>query len=200
MAQRSAIEKADQVAHRFFLKFALIVDNARETVEPLAHESATARNDKWFNIETPDSEKYSEQLRAYRYISKLQSPPPPFEIQVLLTIPELRNNQVLVFNVSPTSRVRMDPTISHIVLESWQLEFTPSSVGDDIRLAAVYKQGITLYRSLFSLLRVLPAWRLCQKLRRRRTKHGLIPNGSLGIEIRVRTDTGVLRIGEYFSL
>ncbi|TDL18652.1 hypothetical protein BD410DRAFT_728253 [Rickenella mellea] len=206
----SATQKADQIAHHFFSKFALIVDNARAPVEP--RDSATAKIDKWFNIETPDSEKYKDHLRAYRSISTLSSPPPPFELQVLLTIPELTNNQVLVLHDPPASRVRVDPTPSHILLESWQLEFAPSpawyssgtNTSGEVTLSAVYKHGICLYRSLFALLRVLPTWRLYQRLRRRGAGLGPTRNGALGIEMRIgplSTDTDgshILGFGEHF--
>lgn len=118
----------------------------------------------------------------------MSSLPPQFELQVLLAVPELSNNQVLCLGEPLTSRIRVDPTPTHILLESWILTFVPSSgqyqsrANDrgDVTLSTVYKHGISLFRSLFTLLRVLPAWQFRKRMRRR-------PNssGGLGIEIRV---------------
>jgi autophagy-related protein 13 len=105
---------------------------------------------------------------------------PPLEIQVLLSIPDLTltPNQVLV-SISPdSSRIRIEPTPRYILLESWVLAFSSSSFdgssasssadsSGEVSLPTIYKHGIPLFRSLYSLLRVLPAWRMFKRLRRR---------------------------------
>jgi autophagy-related protein 13 len=147
-------------------------------------------------------------LRIYRSVSS--TPPPPFELQVLLSVPELTSNQVLVYQAPDSSRVRIEPTPRHILLETWLLVFSPtpsspssssrqqqqyrygevdssastSSSSGEVAPSTIYKHCITLFRSLFSLLRILPAWRLHKRLRRR--TGGGNRNGSLGIRLRVR--------------
>lgn len=246
-----AKQKADQIAHRFFAKFALVVENARNLSIP-----PSTKVDKWvsratrpslsrdlltrplaqFNLETPDSDTYKDHLRVYRALSTLDGPPPPLELQVLLTVPELTNNQVLVqHDPAPhASRVRVDPAPTHILLESWALAFVPlppppsstssssgastsSSSADsplegpgaqarpgaaaDVTPATVYKHAIAVFRSLYTLLRVLPAWRLVKRLQRRAGGAGR--NGQLGIALRVAgehappaVDLRVLGFGE----
>ena len=147
-------------------------------------------------------------MRIYRSVS---STPPPFELQVLLSVPELTSNQVLVYQAPDSSRVRIEPTPRHILLETWLLVFSPtpsspsspssrqqqysygevdssastsSSTSAEVAPSTIYKHCITLFRSLFSLLRILPAWRLYKRLRRR--TGGGNRNGSLGIRLRVR--------------
>lgn len=131
--------------------------------------------------------------------------PLPFELQVLLSVPDLSANQVLVCRGADSSRLRIEPTPKFILLESWSVQFSPrrggSGVGDsaDLGLSTVYKHGIGLFRSIYTLLRVLPTWKLHRRLRPR------VPvppnrNANLNIELRVRSgrdqDGGVLGFGK----
>lgn len=147
-----------------------------------------------FNLETPDSDLFSREARElYRNISQAPSPGPlPFEIQVVLSVPELANNQVLVCLPPDSSRVRIEPTPKYIVLESWTLECTPHRVcfneqfasNPDIALPIIYKHGIVLFRSVYSMLRILPAWKFYKRLRRKAA--GMNRNGNLGIQLRIK--------------
>ncbi|KIJ49265.1 hypothetical protein M422DRAFT_161655, partial [Sphaerobolus stellatus SS14] len=152
------LPKADQIAHKFFNKVALLVNHARTT--PLQPQPKV---EKWFNLETPDAEQFREDLRPYRSLASSAHAVPPLELQVLLSVPELMTNQVLVLSDASASRVRIDPTPSHVLLETWVVVFNPGSSSDqtqqEIGLASVYKQSISIFRSLFTLLRTLPAWK-----------------------------------------
>lgn len=186
------IQKADQIAHRFYTKLCLVVSNARATSE-LRSQSKV---DKWFNLETPDSDLFKDHLRTYKAVSTAPALP-PFELQVLLSVPELTTNQVLVHLAHDSSRLRVDPTPRHIVLENWLLNFTPSfqeahgdSDADSVAPSTIYKHGIPLFRSIYSLLRILPSWKLYKKLRRRTSN--AYRNGNLSIHLRVKgLDDGV---------
>jgi autophagy-related protein 13 len=59
-----------------------------------------------------------------------------------------------------------------------------SSTTPEVAPSTIYKHGITLFRSLFSLLRILPTWKLYKRLRRR--TGGGNRNANLGIRLRVR--------------
>ncbi|KAG6819253.1 hypothetical protein H0H93_013727 [Arthromyces matolae] len=123
-----------------------------------------------------DSDLFTKEDRE-RYKSISSSPPPPLEIQVLLSVPELTNNQVLVHLPPESSRVRIHPTPRFVLLETFVLDFVPGPPVD-VPLPTIYKHGIPLFRSLYTLLRVLPAWKLHKRLRRRAT-------ASLGITLRL---------------
>ncbi|KAI0826570.1 autophagy-related protein 13-domain-containing protein [Trametes gibbosa] len=178
-------QRADQIAHKLYSKLVLVVNYARATLEP----SPDARLDKWFNLETPDPDLFKEYTRIYRSITS--SPNVPlFQLQVLLCVPELATNQVLVYLAPDSSRVRIDPTPRYIVLESWNIEFTPnharfndSDDRTDVAPATMYKHGIPLFRSIFTLLRVLPAWKLARRLRRR------VGGSRSGFSIQLRVDS-----------
>lgn len=138
-----------------------------------------------FNLETPDPEAFKEHTRIYRSISSAPTVP-LFQVQVLLCIPELASNQVLVYLAPDSSRVRIDPTPRYIVLESWNLEYAPFPRNQphtlDVAPSTMYKHGIPLFRSIFTLLRVLPAWKLARRLRRR---VGGNRGGNFSIQLRV---------------
>ncbi|KAI0635214.1 autophagy-related protein 13-domain-containing protein [Trametes polyzona] len=191
-------QRADQIAHRLYSKLALVVNHARATIEP----PPNAKIDKWFNLETPDPELFKEHTRIYRSISTTQ-PVPHFQLQVLLCIPELATNQVLVYVAPDSSRVRIDPIPRYIVLETWALEFVPnharpqdSDDRTDVAPSTMYKHGIPLFRTIFTLLRVLPAWKLARRLRRR---VGGGRNGNFSIRLRVDGVDGSIRPDEIMS-
>jgi autophagy-related protein 13 len=185
-----------------------------------------------FNLETPDSELLTKEMREkYKTVSTSPHGPPALEVQVLLSVPELANNQVLVYtpDTKPTSRIRHEPARSHILLESWSLQLTPqdhspaastattplpststattpsagynpgsastSSLISDVAPPVIYKHGIVLFRSVYALLRILPAWRLHKKLKRR--------IGGLGMCVRVRgfypQETSMLAFSAFFN-
>ncbi|KAE9399269.1 hypothetical protein BT96DRAFT_939518 [Gymnopus androsaceus JB14] len=176
--------KADQIAFHFYTKLFYVVNDARNTASVA---SSNGRVDKWFNLETPDSDLWSKEAREpYKTISAPRLPP-PLEIQVLLTIPDtMTSNQALVYIAPDSSRVRVEPTPKHVLLESWVLAFSPrdhrpSSSDADVALSTIYKHGIPLFRSLYSLLRILPTWKLAKRLRR---------SGGLAVQVRVRGDIG----------
>ncbi|KAL5521052.1 hypothetical protein ACEPAG_8974 [Sanghuangporus baumii] len=192
MSQDStAQQKADQIAHRFFSKFVSVIDSARSV---LSEPREDAKVDKWFNIETTDSDLSREHTRLYRSISQLRVPPPPLELWVLLTVPELTDKQVLVQHPPNSSRQRVEPTPSHVLLERWTLAFVMSNSGSpsssqmstgEVTLATVYKHIMSVIRSLYTLLHVLPVWRICKRLRRRPGQGAR--NGQLGLMLRVRS-------------
>ncbi|KAI0777721.1 autophagy-related protein 13-domain-containing protein [Trametes elegans] len=191
-------QRADQIAHRLYSKLVLVVNHARATIEP----PPSAKVDKWFNLETPDPELFKEHTRIYRSISSAPSVP-LFQLQVLLCVPELATNQVLVYVAPDSSRVRIDPIPRHIVLESWNLEFSPNRPGShgaddrvDVAPSTIYKHGIPLFRSIFTLLRVLPAWKLARRLRRR---VGGARNGNFSIQLRVDGVDGSIRTDDVLS-
>lgn len=215
-------QKADQIAYRFYTKLALVVHHARATSEP----NPQAKADKWvrysrlfkqchssadlapqFNLETPDTDVFKESTRIYRSLSStvLSS---TFQLQVLLAVPELTPNQVLAHIEPDSSRVPIDPTPKFILLETWTLVFEPhqsqSHLGQlqersDVAPPTIYKHGISLFRSIFTLLRILPTWKLARRGGRLRGMN----NGNFSIQVRVEqrggNEDGILRFGERYT-
>ena len=153
-----------------------------------------------FNLETPDADVFREHTRIYRSISSSLSPP-TFQLQVLLCIPELTPNQVLAYVAPDSSRAPVDPTPKYILLESWTIDFAPHQVQyqygeerSDVAPPTIYKHGISLFRSIYTLLRILPAWKLARRQRRP-------AGGNFSIVVRIEGGdlgalNGVLGFGE----
>ena len=173
-------QRADQIVYHFYTKLVLVVHDARLPQEP----NGPAKIDKWvsvstlsghsvlirvqFNLEIPESSLFKDNIRLYRTVSSAQSTP-PFELQVLLAVPELNNNQVLVHVAPDSSRVRVDPPPRFILLETWAVNFASDGPqhSADVAPSTIYKRGIALFRSVYALLRILPTWKSHSPFRRR---------------------------------
>lgn len=196
----SSAQKADQIASRFFIKFLLILVSSRSTA--IEHGPRSTKVDKWFNLETPDTDIHRDHMRLFRAISSM-STPPTLVIHIVLTIPELGSNKALVALGPSDQRVKIEPTPRGILLETWTLSATQlagvsagsslsSSDPGELSLAAVYKHAISLFRSLYTLCRQLPAARLYQQYRQRAGVTHPSPSSSFGIDLRLQLDQGVL--------
>lgn len=141
---------------------------------------------------------FKEHTRIYRSISSL-STPSSFQLQVLLCVPELTATQILAYLSPDSSRLPIDPTPRYILLESWAIDFLPSNTAggggggrggqddrSDVAPPTMYKHSISLFRSVYTLLRILPAWKLARRARR----PGGTRNGNFTIQIRVESDEG----------
>ncbi|KAK2467744.1 hypothetical protein APHAL10511_000039 [Amanita phalloides] len=230
-------QKSDQIALHVYTKLFHVVYQARSgetgergsTVErgvergdrgaEGAERPAKAKTDRWFNLETPDSDLFPRELReVYKALSAtFPRAPPQLYIHVLLAVPEPGShssgtNNVLVALAQSNSRsgggarIRIEPTPRYVLLETWAMTFVPSphplphphshspaaAQGDAVALPTIYKHGIPLFRSLYTLLRILPVWKLYKRLRRRTTG----PSSSqLSIQLHVTDRDEVAGVG-----
>ncbi|KAK7014336.1 autophagy-related protein 13-domain-containing protein [Favolaschia claudopus] len=156
--------RTDEIAFHIYTKAFQLIYAARASDQgpPLG------KIDKWFNLETPVAAPLSFQssdFQAYRSVSSVRRPE-PLTIQVFLAIP---SSGTLV-HVPTNARICSDYRL--VLLEEWRLEYpTPGSwtrVRSDDQVppepATIYKAAISLFRSVFSLLRILPAWRTTQEI------------------------------------
>ncbi len=122
-----------------------------------------------------------EWRRPDLYVEK----PPPLVIEVALDTSHLRQDQALLYedengqtrevpagSTSPSSpgASRSSRRYRDIVLERWTIELGDSEgySSKDLSepLPTVYKKGIVAFRTLYSQLRMLPAWKLYRQLSR----------------------------------
>ncbi|KAF7330663.1 Autophagy-related protein 13 [Mycena sanguinolenta] len=198
--------KADQIAFHIYTKLFHVLYAARASeLGPVQ-----AKTDKWFNLETavaPPASTPTAELDAYRALSTTP-PARALVIQVLLVVPPPGGGTALVHKPSGT---RIEPEPRFVLLEEWVLAFTPSassasssvassntsrsSSTDDedteVLPATIYKNAIPLFRALFALLRILPAWRVVRKLTGRRPGTGGVQGvgagaGKRGLKVVVR--------------
>ena len=129
-------------------------------------------------------------------------------LDIILDTVGMTPNQVLVLSDQRGRRVRVDSSPSppsstaspssgvrspritrpNVVLERWTLSLVPPfHAPQPPELPSVYKQAIVLFRTLFTLVRALPAWGLYRRLARRRAGVG---GAGLQIGCRMRMSTG----------
>lgn len=127
-----------------------------------------------FNIETADTDTFREELRLWKSIDISNAAfyqIPPLTIEVVLLTRDLTANQTLVLLGKNGQRwdvglggLRKKLTSGEIVLERWSIEWQVPHKKESPELPVAYKKSIVVFRSLFSLARLLPAWRLRKKL------------------------------------
>lgn len=131
-------------------------------------------------------------------------------LDIVLDTADLTPNQVLVLSTPTCQRIRVDghpsgiasPRVqrTNVVLERWTLQLVPPFPAVPPELPSVYKQAIILFRSLYTLVRALPAWGLHRRLVRRRAGGnggGLRIIGRMGMGEGREGEMGVeARIGE----
>ncbi|WVW80977.1 hypothetical protein I302_102968 [Kwoniella bestiolae CBS 10118] len=159
-------------------------------------KSGEKKKDKWFNLILPEVDLYKSDLQIYRSISTYQpytesgntpSPSsctiPPLLIAFILDTSDIPNGQALLWNRSGT-RIPIDVGLagkgkgkgkekenkSGIILERWtfraQLPPSESTSASQLAPHTAYRLGIIHFRAVFSLIRLLPAYRLFRRLRR----------------------------------
>ncbi|KAJ6541187.1 autophagy-related protein 13-domain-containing protein [Mycena vulgaris] len=180
--------KADQIAFHIYTKLFHLLHTARASDQGVQ----TGKTDKWFNLETPLGPPTPE-LDVYRTLSSAYAPAPrPMTVQVLLAVPPPGGGTVLVH---AASRTRVEPSPRFVLLEEWILAFaapassaasssssastksdtsgsTSTEEDGDVAPPTIYKNAIPLFRALYALLRILPAWRAGRKLAGRRANGG----------------------------
>ena len=141
-----------------------------------------------FCLESPKSDLFQDDLVRFKSLSSSAPVVDMFELQVVLRVPKLQEGSTLVYRLpeSPGSYAAVTDPSDVIPLESWMISF--SEYGDrgyqGYGASGAYKQGISIFRVAYTLLRWLPAWKFRNGIRRR-TSFGV--SGVLGIELRVRT-------------
>ncbi|KAJ3567802.1 hypothetical protein NP233_g6128 [Leucocoprinus birnbaumii] len=191
MMEAEQQQKTDQIAYHFYTKLFSLVHDARVTAD-----SHTLRHDKWFNLESPDSDLFTKDARdLYKSITRHR--PPPFELEVVLCIPELSPNQAVVYlppSSNSTTRRPLEPTPELIVLEVWSVSLSGGE-NAGVTPPPIYKHGMALFRSIYTLLRTLPSWGLYKRIRRRipaRAMASASGAGALSISVRLRPPRGEL--------
>ncbi|KAK8850453.1 hypothetical protein IAR55_004371 [Kwoniella newhampshirensis] len=156
--------------------------------------SVEQKKDKWFNLSLPETDLHKSDLQIYRSISSYQpysqpepspSDPcaiPPLLVAFILDTSDIPNGQALLWNrnggkvaldtalLSAKGKGKEKESRSGIVLERWTLraQSPPSDAPSSSQLAphTAYRLGIVHFRALYSLIRLLPAYRLFRRLRR----------------------------------
>ncbi|KND02920.1 uncharacterized protein SPPG_02001 [Spizellomyces punctatus DAOM BR117] len=187
--------RAEQIIQNVYSKVAQVIVQARATEHARRSLSSGRKLNKWFNLETLDIESLKEELKYWRAHAITSPQPPPLIIDIFLDLSALTASQVLMLRDELTQRRQrighehlqaVDPSTGisgrhkSVLLESWQLTLSHPIASQAPELPVVYKKSVALFRSLYSYVRLLPAYRLYRKLRRQK-------DGNLGIGYRLST-------------
>ncbi|APA15540.1 hypothetical protein sscle_15g103100 [Sclerotinia sclerotiorum 1980 UF-70] len=201
---REAVKKMDQIIQNFHTKAAIIVLGARVGLPVVFTKEGTKKVNKWFQIETDDTDAYRDELHTWRMCGGFQNRPPPLIIETYLDTSHLTSSQRLVIVDDLGKRWDALDALSNscgsndgrseVILERWKIELRdipgeqPYDFGST--LPTIYKKCIVFFRSLYSTAKLVPAWKFKKSL----GKNGS-PTNSLIINCRITTgDTQPRRI------
>ncbi|EKG12816.1 Autophagy-related protein 13 [Macrophomina phaseolina MS6] len=188
-------KKLNQVIMQFFKKATLTVLSARSQLPKAFSARGELRQSKWFSLLLDETDVYNEDLRDWTAADLVNSPPPPLCIEIYLDTKDLADGEALavvdehgkLWDVSealsgsapmttrPSSRSGRP---SQVVLERWTIEVTENQKMDpdaSRMLPLVYKNGIPLFRSLYTYTRFLPAWKYYRHIAKQPASHPSLP-------------------------
>ena len=148
-----------------------------------------------------------DDLQEWKRPNLYEDRPPPMVIEFYLDTVQLAQNESLVIVDEYGKRTEVAEALStsadssprptkhgtkacEVVLERWTVElgnpegYTSAELNDP--LPNVYKKGVVLFRSLYTFLRYLPAWKLHRRLGRHAGSHH-----ALKLKFRIRQGRGL---------
>ncbi|KAI7868435.1 autophagy-related protein 13-domain-containing protein [Spinellus fusiger] len=168
--------KLEHIIQNFYTKTAQVIVQARIDVESSHKEKKNSHGrkiNKWFNVVTEDIESLREELKHWRRLSVRygEEEPPPMVLDLYLDTSEIRRGQVLVAVDDNLQRHRVDlgmhgsQEVHRILVETWVLTLNHPLPDTPVDLPNLYKRSIIFFRSLHSLVRLLPGHSLQQRLK-----------------------------------
>ncbi|RKF78308.1 Autophagy-related protein 13 [Golovinomyces cichoracearum] len=195
---KDALKKLDQIIQNFHTKAAILVLQSRVSLPPIITQEGTKKINKWFQIETDDTNSFRQELSVWRHCGGYSDRPPPLIIETYIDFSGLTNSQRLVIeddsgkiwdahkaiNIYDEGDTLSSRRKREIILERWrfQLRDLPREAVYDFgsTLPTVYKKFIVFFRSLFATTKFVPAGRLVRNLAK-----NVFTGGSLKINCRV---------------
>lgn len=158
--------KLEQIIQNFYTKTAQIIIQSRVSSEGLKYAASGEKRklNKWFNIATHDCENLREELKFWKSFVKNgqeeQAPPLIIDIYLETTEPELlqEGDDARGWN-------KLNLGVQRILIESWTLSLNHPLPDFPVDLPNLYKRSIVFFRSLHSLVRLLPSHNLNRRLK-----------------------------------
>ncbi|CEL54712.1 Autophagy-related protein 13 OS=Sclerotinia sclerotiorum (strain ATCC 18683 / 1980 / Ss-1) GN=atg13 PE=3 SV=1 [Rhizoctonia solani AG-1 IB] len=161
--------RGEQIISRLFVKSALLISEARENQS--ARPAPGAKADRWFQLEVMDDGRFGGLTQELKDLGNAANDALELRVRSVLVLgpPSPAQALVLVSDEERRRRVELPPEARAIQLEEWSLSIDRSTRLDTVQAGeepypAVYKQAIALMRSLYALLRYVPAWQLHRRL------------------------------------
>ncbi|KAM7207287.1 Autophagy-related protein 13 domain containing protein [Naviculisporaceae sp. PSN 640] len=176
---RETIKKLDQIVQNLYHKTAILVLQSR-----LDLPASGRKINKWFGLETDETDAFRDELRIYRTSGTFENRPPPMIIETYIDASRLSSNQSLVVtdeygkrwdvlealnsSGSLSAGDNNDRRNTEVILERWRIELKCHRNTNDIEdfgsiLPTIYKKAIVFFRSLFVATRIMPCWKYSQQ-------------------------------------
>ncbi|RFU35145.1 hypothetical protein B7463_g1219, partial [Scytalidium lignicola] len=184
-ANKEAIKKLDQIVQNFFPKAALLILQSRMPISTIVLRDGNKKVNKWFSIETDDTNDFREELSLWKVSNVFENPAPPMIIEMYIDSSALTSSQALVIVDDQGKRWDVREALNstnspgnggsthrkqnhEVILERWRIEHieTQDEKTYDFGspLPAVYKKCIVFFRSLYATTKFLPAWKFSKNL------------------------------------
>ncbi|SZF05670.1 unnamed protein product [Blumeria hordei] len=172
-----SVKKIDQILQNFHLKAAILVLQSRILLPVVITQEGSKKVNKWFQIETDDTNSFRQELNVWRQCDGYSNRPPPLIIETYLDTMDLAGSQNLVIvddsgkrwdvnealNSTNGVSLRSTKIKTQVILERWRFELkdppdqSPYDFGPI--LPTMYKKFIVFFRSLYATTKFVPAGR-----------------------------------------
>ncbi|KAI8997470.1 autophagy-related protein 13-domain-containing protein [Pilobolus umbonatus] len=156
--------KLEHIIQNFYTKTAQMIIQSRVSSDKLRR--SVNKLNRWFNISTGDCEQLKEQLNFWKSLVYRQrdEPMPPLIIDIYMDdTPELCKEGSCVYGWTDSS-IQANKH-KKIILESWILTLNHPMPDASFDLPSLYKKAILFFRTLHSLIRLLPSHELYRRMK-----------------------------------
>ncbi|KAK1834149.1 class E vacuolar protein-sorting machinery protein hse1 [Podospora conica] len=177
---KESIKKLDQIIQNFFHKTSTLVLQSRlGLIPPGGRKPEERKPNKWFQIETEDTDDFKDELRVYRMSGAFENRAPPMIIETYLDASRLSSSQSLVIVDEQGKRWDVLEALNSSETSSddsrtgrgqqRQKRNTEVALPFDMRedfgpqLPTIYKRSIVFFRSLFIATRIMPCFKYSQQ-------------------------------------
>ncbi|KFY13733.1 hypothetical protein V492_03066 [Pseudogymnoascus sp. VKM F-4246] len=199
-----ARRKLDQIVQNFHTKAATVILQSRMSFPTIRTKDQTTKVNKWFQLETDDTDAFREDLRLWKTCGGFENRPPPLILETYLDTSDLSNKQSLVivddngkhWDVAEAlneaqglkhSESRHRKRHTEVILERWRIELKEGSTDETFDYGAIlptiYKKAIVFFRTLYATARFTPVSKFVKSI-------GKVPSSRGGLKINCRIING----------
>ncbi|KAG9233403.1 autophagy protein-like protein Atg13 [Amylocarpus encephaloides] len=182
---KDAVKKLDQIIQNLHTKSAIVILESRMILPIVYSKDGKKKTNKWFQIETDDTESFRKDLTVWRTCGSVQNRPPPLIVESYLDISSLPKSHSLVIvddhgkrwdvlealnsrGAANPGNARLRGLNTEVILERWKIELKEGERTSDFAstLPTVYKKCIVFFRCLYTAAKFTPTWRLVRNIRK----------------------------------
>ncbi|KAF9700695.1 hypothetical protein EKO04_001197 [Ascochyta lentis] len=179
-------QKVNQVIQNFFTKAALTIVSSRVILPQAFNNSGGIRQNKWFNVVLDDTDVLQQDLTDWKGMDAMAGQHPPLCIEIYLDMKGLGHKQSLVIHDENGKRWDVSRALDNassgrsgkatqVLLERWTINVGDKSAVHPTELSDplpnVYKKAVVLFRSLYTYIRFIPAFKYYKSIAKQPANH-----------------------------